>query len=180
MKKLKLSVVLVGVIFLMTGCKDANSDIAKEQVVDFLDGYKQKNEEISEFLLGSTEADSMDFDGISAYFADEMEYKIKSCKKKEENLYNVEVEVQTLDFEQVFSDSYQETVKKYGEEGIAENFLGEMEENVKEGKYETNKVVCNIVVRKLNDEFKIQMDSSFANALTGGMNEYLSSLQKGK
>ena len=36
---------------------------------------------------------------------------------------------------------------------------------------------CNVTVKKMDDRFKIQMDSSLANALTGGMNEYLNSLQ---
>ena len=92
----------------------------------------------------------------------------------------MEVKIETIDFRKLFTDSYQETVEKYGEEGIAENFMNEMEKNIIEKKHEVTKVVCSIGVRKINDNFKIQMDSSLANALTGGMNEYLSSLQGGE
>lgn len=179
MKKGKLSVILLGMIFMLSGCKDTNKELAEEKVVYFLEGYKQKDETISELLLGTTATDSMSFEGVSAFFAEELEYEIKSCKEDEEDLYSVEVEVQTIDFEQLFSSSYEQTIEKYGEEGITENFMSEMEKNIEKREFEINKVTCNVVVRKLNDEFKIQMDNSFANALTGGMNEYLDSLQGG-
>lgn len=191
MKKVKLSIILIAFVYLMTGCKDTKKEeqitkektseekIVENQIKEFLEGYKQKDEKISELLLGTSEADSMSFEGISAYFADGLEYEIKSCKKKEDDLYNVEIEIKTIDFEQLFSNSYQETVDKYGEEGITDKFMSEMEQNIKEKDYEVNKSVCNVNLMKLNDEFKIQMDSSLANALTGGMNDYLASLQQG-
>ena len=55
-------------------------------------------------------------------------------------------------------------------------FEEQMEQNIKEKEYETIKTVCNVVVREVNDDFKIEMNSSFANALTGGMNDYLNGL----
>lgn len=191
MKKVKLSIILIAFVYLMTGCKDTKKEeritkeitseeiIVENQIKEFLEGYRQKDEKISELLLGTSETDIMSFEGISAYFADGLEYEIKSCKKKEENLYNVEIEIKTIDFQQLFSDSYQETIDKYGEEGIADEFMSEMEQNIKEQDSEVNKSTCNVNLIKLNNEFKIQMDSSFANALTGGMNDYLASLQQG-
>lgn len=182
MKKIKITtiIILLSVSLILGGCKDPNEEKAEKQVAIFLDGYQKQDESISKLLLGTSEADYMSFEGISRHFANELKYKIKSCKKEQENFYNVEVEVETINFERLFSDSYQETIEKYGEEGILENFLKVMEENISEKEYESNKIVCNVIVRKLNDEYRIQMDSSLANALTGGMNEYLNLLQGGK
>lgn len=180
-KVLRILIILLFVlVFVLVGYNEVNKIVAKERVVTFLNGYQQQDTTIGKLLLGTTETDSMSFEGVSAYFADELEYEIISCRREKKNVYNVEVKVQTIDFEQVFSDAYQTTIERYGEEGVAENFLNDMEQNIQAKEYELNKVTCNIIVRKLNNEFKIQMDSSFANALTGGMNEYLSSLQGGQ
>lgn len=51
-----------------------------------------------------------------------------------------------------------------------------MEENIINNKFEKFVVECNILVLKINDEYKIQFDASLANALTGGMNEYINSI----
>lgn len=180
MKSVKISIIVFIVVLLLVGCRDEKMENAEEQVSIFLDRYKQKDNAVSELLLGVAETDYMNFEGISSYFAEELNYKIKSCNREEENLYKVEVEIQTINFEQLLLDSYQETVEKYGEEKIADFFVEKMEQNIKEKEYEYIKIVCNVVVRELNDEFKIEMNSSFANALTGGMNEYLDRLQGGK
>ncbi len=176
MKRIKISIIVFITVFLLVGCGDERKGYAEEQVSVFLDRYKQKDNAVSELLLGITETDYMSFEGISSYFAEELKYKIKSCKREEESLYKVEVEIQTIDFKQLFLDSYQETVEKYGEENITDFFEEQMEQNIKEKEYETIKTVCNVVVREVNDEFKIEMSGSFANALTGGMNDYLNGL----
>lgn len=179
MRKVKLFVIYLIVIFSLTGCGYKDKQLARKRVGDFLDGYQQKNESISGYLLGTDGDADMGYEGISAYFAEKLEYEVKSCKKEESDIYCVEVEIKTIDFEKLFTLSYEETVESYGEE-IEENFLKQMEQNVEKGEYETYTSDCEVYVRKIDDEFKIQMDSSFANALTGGMNQYLNSLQGGK
>ena len=172
-----ISIILITIMLLTVGCNDKNGDMAQKQLSDFLDGYKQKNEAISKDLLGSSDTDIMMFNGISGYFADKLEYDIKSCKKNGNDNYNVKVEIETIDFEKLFSRSYHDTVEEYGDEGIEKNLLNKMEEEIKKGNYEMYMATCNVTLKKVDDRFKIQMDSSLANALTGGMNEYLNSLQ---
>lgn len=179
MKKIKVIFLVFIAISMVVGC-DESKNIVEQQVANFFEGYKKRDASISELLVGGTETDNMKFEGISTYFAEELKYEIKSCKKQDDNTYNVKVKVQTIDFEQLFLLSYQETIEGYGEEGISEHFMDEMEQNIKENNWVIKEVTCNVVVRKINDTFKIQMDSSLANALSGGMNEYLNSLQGGE
>ena len=49
--------------------------------LDNCDLSTSKNVE-ARYLLGSSDTDTMTFNGISGYFADKLEYDIKSCKKK--------------------------------------------------------------------------------------------------
>ncbi|MGN0441163.1 MAG: lipoprotein [Acutalibacteraceae bacterium] len=174
----RLLTVLLAVLFL-TGCSaNQNDDAVKQCVTNFFDGYKKKDVSIAKFLVGSPESDGMNFEGISAYFADNLIYKIKACEKTSETDYSVEVEVETIDFKQLFTDSYNETVDKFGEDGIVHNFMDEMEQNIVDKDYRLSEFECKVKVRNVGDVFKIQMDSSLANALTGGMNEYLASMQE--
>lgn len=177
MKKVKCLMLLIIITVLLTGCKDEDNDIAKEKMEIFLEGYKQQDDTISELLLGNHRSENMMFEGVSQYFANKMEYKIKSCKKEDRGIYKVKVEIQTIDFEKLFLYSYQTTIEKYGTEGIVDNFLNEMEQIILDEKYETINNTCDVLVREVNNELKIQMDGFLANALTGGMNEYLNSLQ---
>lgn len=182
MKKTILPIILFLIVSLITGCslfRDENKEVVEQQVTTFLEGYKEKDASISKLLIGNSES-NMTFEGVSAYFAEKLEYKIKSCKKTNDISYSAEVEIKTIDFENLFTSSYKETIEKYGEEGVVENFINEIEQNIKDDNYKIKKVICNVSVKKINDEFKIQMDSSLANALTGGMNEYLAFLQKGE
>ena len=58
----------------------------------------------------------------------------------------------------------------------SDEIVKKMEENIINNKFEKFVVECNILVLKINDEYKIQFDASLANALTGGMNEYINSI----
>ena len=181
MRKKSLIIMIFVMCFLLEGCGLSNKtdkERAKEVVISFLDGYKQKDKSVSELLLGKIESDYMSFDGISSNFAERLKYEIKSCQGKDENIYSVEVEIETIDFEKAFNNAYQKTIKKYGEEGIRKNFLNEMKQEIERKECIFKKIDCNVTVRKIKREFKIQIDDVFANALTGGMNKYLFSLQE--
>lgn len=168
-------------VMLLVGCStDKNEQLVEQKVTDFFEGYKNKDKSISKFLIGSSEMDSMSFDGISVYFAEKLNYEIKSCKKTSDTEYNVEAEVETIDFKDLFTTAYDQTVEEYGESGITNNFINEINKKISNNDYTKSEFTCNVIVRNIDDEFKIQMDSSLANALTGGMNEYLDSLQEVK
>lgn len=183
----------IGLIFLLicilsTGCSKKVEDNKEDhkvndqtefeqQVENFLNGYQKKDETVFKMLIGGMEENLITYDGISGYFAEKMNYSIKSCEKVDEANYNVDIEVKTIDFEKLFTSSFEETIKEYGEEGITDNFLNAMELEIKEDVYETKTFNCTVIVRKNGAEYKILMNNSLANALTGGMNEYLYSLQ---
>ncbi len=176
---MKKIVFLILSVILLVGCStDKNEQLVQQRVTEFFEGYKNKDESISKFLIGSSEMDNMSFNGTSVYFAESLTYEIKSCKKTSDTDYIVEAKVETIDFKDLFTTSYNQTVEKYGENGIADNFINEMEQQISKKEYTVSKFTCNVTVRNIDNEFKIQMDSSLANALTGGMNEYLDSLQE--
>lgn len=176
---MKVMLLLMVMVIVMTGC-DSNKKHIERQVVAFFEGYQEKNPDISTMLVGGADANDMAFEGISEYFAEELKFNVKSCKKVEKNLYHVNVEVKTINFEKVLMESYEETVEKYGEERINDKFLEIMEKNIQDDRVDKKITNCTVVVRKINGEYKIQMDGYLANALTGGMNEYLNSLQGGE
>ena len=95
-------------------------------------------------------------------------------------MFTVEIRAETIDFEKIFTDSYQNAVEQYGEQKAAENVLSIMQQKCEEGKYETKAITAESTVLKINGTFKIQMNSALANALSGGMNDYLISLEGGE
>lgn len=75
---------------------------------------------------------------------------------------------------------YNETVESYGEENPSDYLLDTMQRKIDSGNYDIQENLTALSVHKVNGEIKIQMNTSLANALPGGMNEYLESLTGGE
>ena len=122
----------------------------------------------------------MSYEGISSSFADGLSYEIISCRKDSDNLYIVEIQTTTIDFEKLFTVSTEETVENYGEDNVTDHLLDVMAQKITDDTCETKTIPAQVSVLKINEEYKIQMDGSLANALSGGMNDYLESLTGGE
>lgn len=153
-------------------------DQVKETVSEFLDRYQTCDPSASELLAGTGDIE-MTYNGISASFADKMSYTINSCEKKSDDHYAVDIETETIDFKSLFTESYDQAIESYGDENVSEHLLDIMQRSIDSGNYDTKKISTVLSVLKINGKFKIQMDTSLSNALSGGINEYLESLTGG-
>lgn len=175
-----LIVVAVAAVFAVRLVGDMQDKKKAEEVVSgFLDSYQACDPAASEFLTG-TEDIAMNYEGISAFFADRLTYDIVSAEKASENLYTVRIEVETIDFEKAFTDSYQEAEEQVGEEKAATAFLDIMQSKLESSDCATKAISADVSVSNIDGTFRIQMDNSLANALSGGMNDYLLSLTGGE
>lgn len=176
-----LLVIAAGAVaFIPTGLEEYRSKKNIEKTVtEFLVRYSSCDPSASELLAG-TEDVEMNYEGISKYFANNLKYKIESVNQDSDDVFTVEIRAETIDFEKIFTDSYQNAVEQYGEQKAAENVLSIMQQKCEEGKYETKAITAESTVLKINGTFKIQMNSALANALSGGMNDYLISLEGGE
>lgn len=170
-----------GVILLVYGTLQENrhKDNAQAAVTEFLERYKACDPAASELLAGTGDIE-MSYEGISSSFADGLSYEIISCRKDSDNLYIVEIQTTTIDFEKLFTVSTEETVENYGEDNVTDHLLDVMAQKITDDTCETKTIPAQVSVLKINEEYKIQMDGSLANALSGGMNDYLESLTGGE
>lgn len=170
-----------GVILLVYGTLQENrhKDNAQAAVTEFLERYKACDPAASELLAGTGDIE-MSYEGISSSFADGLSYEIISCRKDSDNLYIVEIQTTTIDFEKLFTVSTEETVENYGEDNVTDHLLDVMAQKITDDTCETKTIPARVSVLKINEEYKIQMDGSLANALSGGMNDYLESLAGGE
>lgn len=170
-----LLLLIISGVFTLNGCSDKEIESAKNQVILFLDGYKEKDPNIFKYVVGSSESDNIEYNGISRFFAEHFTYEIKECKKNDENTFNIKIEASTIDFGKLFEETYNFMTMNYPDSS-SDEIVKKMEENIINNKFEKFVVECNILVLKIKDEYKIQFDASLANALTGGMNEYINSI----
>lgn len=172
---------VAAVVLLVPGIlqENRNKDRAQAAVTEFLEMYKACDPAASELLAG-TEDIAMSYGGISSSFADRLSYEIISCRKDSDDLYIVEIQATTIDFEKLFTVSAEETVKNYGEDNVTDHLLDVMEQKITDDTCETKTIPAQVSVLKIDEEYKIQMDGSLANALSGGMNDYLESLAGGE
>lgn len=108
-----------------------------------------------------------------------LQYEIKDVKV-EEDVCDVDVEIETIDFKKLFETAYQEALKEYGETKVSKCLPSILEKHVKDDAVATLKDTYQVNVHSVENDWKIEMDSEFANALTGGMNAYIESLQGGE
>lgn len=169
------------VILLVSGILQENRDKDRAQaaVTEFLERYKACDPAASELLAGTGDIE-MSYEGISSSFADELSYEVISSRKDSDDLYIVEIQTTTIDFEKLFTVSAEETVKNYGEDNVTDHLLDVMQQKITGDTCETKTIPAQVSVLKINGEYKIQMDGSLANALSGGMNDYLESLAGGE
>lgn len=166
--------IIIGV-FTLNGCSNNEIETAKNQVILFLNDYIQKDPNIFKYVVGSSESDNIEYNGISKFFAEHFTYEIKECKKTDENTFDIKIKASTIDFGKLFEETYNFMTMNYPDSS-SDEIVKKMEENIINNKFEKFVVECDIVVLKINDEYKIQFDASLANALTGGMNEYINSI----
>lgn len=177
----KKIILLLMIMFVMTACSSSRLDVegAKQTVDTFLSRYHLKDASCAEFLLGNGEDSFFSFDGISEYFASELKYEIKSVTT-EDDMCIVKVDIENIDFKDSIEKSYEEAVNLYGEEYaslyIKDMFIDYIESN----KMKRVQNTYEVVVRYINDEWKIEMDLNLSDALTGGMNTYIGSLKGGE
>lgn len=169
------------VVLLILGILQENRDkeCAQAAVTEFLERYKACDPAASELLAGTGDIE-MSYEGISSSFADELSYEVISSRKDSDDLYIVEIQTTTIDFEKLFTVSAEETVKNYGEDNVTDHLLDVMQQKITGDTCETKTIPAQVSVLKINGEYKIQMDGSLANALSGGMNDYLESLAGGE
>lgn len=172
-----VSVVLLLVPGILQENKD--KDNAQATVTEFLERYKACDPAASELLAG-TEDIAMSYEGISSAFADGLSYEIISCRKDSDNLYIVEIQATTIDFEKLLTASVEEIVENYGKDNVADHLLDVMQQKITDDTCEKRNLSAQVSVLKIDGECKIQMDGSLANALSGGMNDYLESLAGGE
>ena len=159
--------------------ENRDKDRAQAAVTEFLERYRACDPAASELLAGTDDI-AMNYEGISSSFADRLSYEIISCRKDSDDLYIVEIQATTIDFEKLFTVSSEETVKNYGEDNVTDYLLDVMQQKITEGDCEIKTISAQVSVLKNDEEYKIQMDGSLANALSGGMNDYLESLAGGE
>ena len=159
--------------------ENRDKDRAQAAVTEFLERYKACDPAASELLAGTDDI-AMSYEGISSSFADRLSYEVISCRKDSDNLYIVEIQTTTIDFEKLFTVSAEETVKNYGEDNVTDHLLDVMQQKITDDACETKTIPAQVSVLKIDEEYKIQMDGSLANALSGGMNDYLESLAGGE
>lgn len=172
---------VAAVVLLVHGIlqENRNKDCAQAAVTEFLERYKACAPAASELLAGTADI-AMSYEGISSSFADRLSYEIISCRKDSDNLYIVEIQTTTIDFEKLFTVSVEETVENYGEDNVTDHLLDVMQQKITDDTSETKTIPAQVPVLKIDGEYKIQMDGSLANALSGGMNDYLESLAGGE
>ncbi len=180
MRRFLLLILMIGSCICLYACGDSDKQMVKETVSVFLEGYKKQDGSISQLLIGTSESDMISFEGVSVYFAEKLEYEISSCKSLGNDVYNVKVNIKTIDFGKLFEGAFAEVTAQHGEESAADNINRIMERKIDDNMYDVYETECNILVNKIANEYRIQLNSDFANGLTGGMNEYLSSLVGGK
>lgn len=159
--------------------ENRDKDHAQAAVTEFLERYKACDPAASELLVGTDDI-AMSYEGISSSFADRLNYEIISCRKDSDDLYIVEIQTTTIDFEKLFTVSTEETVENYGEYNVTDHLLDVMQQKITDDACETKTISAQVPVLKIDEEYKIQMDGSLANALSGGMNDYLESLAGGE
>ena len=92
----------------------------------------------------------------------------------------MEIQTTTIDFEKLLTASVEETVENYGEDNVTDHLLDVMQQKITDDTCEKRNLSAQVSVLKIDGECKIQMDGSLANALSGGMNDYLESLAGGE
>ena len=172
---------VAAVVLLVPGILQENRNKAHVQAVvtEFLERYKACDPAASELVVGTDDI-AMSYEGISSSFADRLSYEIISCRRDSDALYLVEIQTSTIDFEKLFTVSIEETVKKYGEGNVTDHLLDVMQQKIADDTCETKIIPAQVSVLRIDEEYKIQMDGSLANALSGGMNDYLESLAGGE
>lgn len=176
-----LLIVAAGVVFVIPEIFESKQarNQAQETVNAFLDRYHACDPAASELLAG-TEDIAMSYEGIPSSFAEKLRYEIISCRKDSDDLYIVEIQATTMDFEKLFTVSAEETAENYGEDNVTDYLLDVIQQKITDDACETKTISAQVPVLKIDGEYKIQMNGSFANALSGGMNDYLESLAGGE
>ena len=181
MKKYLCFITLCYFVITLSGCSINKLDVkgAKSTVELFLLAYQQRDNTCSKYLLGTAERSTFNFDGVSKYFANELTYDIKDVSTGE-NLCIVEIEIETIDFGQLFEDSYHEAILVYGENEASKYIKEILIQKATSDDVKKTSELYEIVVHYINDEWKIEMDSDLSDALTGKMNSYIKSLKGGE
>ena len=183
-KKLLIIILLVILVaaaaisaFLLKKHMRAEAAGAENLVVEFLDGYKAKDPAVTDLTMQAMEGDTFTYEASSAIFAENFKYEIVDAKKVESNLYLVDITASNIDFEKLFTSAFDAFSAQQENADAAVDFETVLNEKITAKDYVTKDFTCSVTVLKFGDDYKLNLDGELANAMTGGMNEYLASLQ---
>lgn len=135
---------------------------------DFLSRYQKMDSSVAE-LLYMGDGEELSFDGYQGAFAEQIEYEIGDFKQNGANAW-VEVQISNADFKAAFESAVETAGEENGEQAILDAFSAILaSEECPRREFE-----CTLYLASDAGAWKVFMDSSLSNALTGGATEYFS------
>lgn len=180
MKKIRIiarNLLCVMLLFLLCGCGSNKVEKATEQCEIFMKALEQGNWET---IQGNMPLDGLNSrmpekeqqNGVMQEIMKSMTYKIESVKEQENGTIIVDMFIETTDLKALL-ESLPEDISSQEEAGI------KMKELVATTPRKKFSAKVSMVYVEETEDFEIEIDVSFANAVTGGMYDLLVELMGG-
>lgn len=180
MNKRKVITLVVTVLLISLVClgvykvRDAKQWDPVENVVEsFLDGYKNNEKDINQYLMEGIESDEIEYTKHMKLFTKDIDYNIKGHYTEGDN-YFIETEITNIDIKKLIEQAA-EQAKDIGKLSSSDEMIKSFTES-KEKPMKTFDVDIQLV--NINGKYLIVNDQYFANALYGGLNEFVAEMIK--